>query len=192
MQVVRRRHFVVAFGTTTKEAFTGSATVVKSEDLAKRQTSNVANALVGAVPGLQMRGASGQPGGTAGAMNIRGISSISSDYAGTEPLISTLMKKNPGITAIFTMSDAMAIGAIRKLRDMGMKVPEDISVIGFDGISLGEYMIPRLTTIRQMEDRLADEGLEILLDCIENKSSPSHRLIPFELVEGESVADITA
>ena len=104
----------------------------------------------------------------------------------------SLMKKNPGITAIFTMSDAMAIGAIRKLRDMGMKVPEDISVIGFDGISLGEYMIPRLTTIRQMEDRLADEGLEILLDCIENKSSPSHRLIPFELVEGESVADITA
>ena len=50
---------VVAFGTTTKEAFTGSASVMKSEQLQKRQTSNVANSLVGNVAGLQMRGASG-------------------------------------------------------------------------------------------------------------------------------------
>lgn len=78
---------VVAFGTTTKEAFTGSATVVKAEDLARRQTTNVATSLVGAVPGLQMRGATGQPGSGAGSMSIRGLSSISSDYAGTEPLI---------------------------------------------------------------------------------------------------------
>lgn len=78
---------VVAFGTTTKEAFTGSATVLKSDELAKRQTTNVANALVGAVPGLQMRGSSGAPGAGAGSMNIRGLSSISSSYAGTEPLI---------------------------------------------------------------------------------------------------------
>lgn len=78
---------VVAFGTTTKEAFTGSATVLKSDELAKRQTTNVANALVGAVPGLQMRGSSGAPGAGAGSMNIRGLSSISSSYAGTDPLI---------------------------------------------------------------------------------------------------------
>ena len=75
---------VVAFGTTTKEAFTGSASVVKSEELQKRATSNVANALVGTVPGLQMRGASGAPGAGAGSMNIRGISSL---YASTSPLI---------------------------------------------------------------------------------------------------------
>ena len=75
---------VVAFGTTTKEAFTGSAAVMKSEDLQKRQTTNVANALVGNVPGLQMRGASGAPGAGAGSMNIRGIASM---YAGTEPLV---------------------------------------------------------------------------------------------------------
>ncbi len=75
---------VVAFGTTTKEAFTGSASVVKSDDLAKRQTTNVANALVGNVPGLQMRGQSGAPGAGAGSMNIRGISSL---YADTNPLV---------------------------------------------------------------------------------------------------------
>lgn len=75
---------VVAFGTTTKEAFTGSAAVVKSEELQRRQVTNVANALVGNVPGLQMRGQSGAPGAGAGAMNIRGISSL---YADTEPLV---------------------------------------------------------------------------------------------------------
>ena len=75
---------VVAFGTTTKEAFTGSASVVKSEDLQKRSTANVTNALVGSVPGLQMKGASGAPGAGSGSINIRGISSL---QASTDPLV---------------------------------------------------------------------------------------------------------
>ena len=75
---------VVAFGTTTKEAFTGSAAVMKSDDLAKHITTNVTDALVGAVPGLQIRGASGAPGSGSGSINIRGIASM---YAGTDPLV---------------------------------------------------------------------------------------------------------
>lgn len=75
---------VVAFGTAKKEAFTGSATVIKAEDLEKRQTTNVMNALVGSVAGLQMRGLKGTPGSDAGSVNIRGISSL---YASTNPLI---------------------------------------------------------------------------------------------------------
>ncbi len=74
---------VVAFGTTTKEAFTGSAAVVNSKDLQKHTTTNVADALVGSVPGLQMRGSTGSPGST-GNINIRGISSL---YSGITPLI---------------------------------------------------------------------------------------------------------
>ncbi|MBR5924717.1 MAG: SusC/RagA family TonB-linked outer membrane protein [Bacteroidales bacterium] len=75
---------VVAFGTTTKEAFTGSASVLKADDIQKRQTTNIANALVGSVAGLQMKGASGAPGAGSGSINIRGISSL---YAGTDPLV---------------------------------------------------------------------------------------------------------
>lgn len=76
---------VVAFGTEKKSAFTGSAAVVNSEDLSKKITTNVADALVGSVPGLQIRGASGQPGSSStSGINIRGISSI---YADTEPLV---------------------------------------------------------------------------------------------------------
>lgn len=75
---------VVAFGTTSKEAFTGSASVVNADDLRTKTTANVADALVGSVPGLQMRSTSGAPGAGNGDITIRGISSI---YSNTTPLV---------------------------------------------------------------------------------------------------------
>ncbi|MCD8183997.1 MAG: SusC/RagA family TonB-linked outer membrane protein, partial [Bacteroides sp.] len=75
---------VVAFGTAKKSAFTGSASVVGTEELSKRITTNVADALVGSVAGLQMRGGSGAPGSSGGSINIRGIASM---YANTDPLV---------------------------------------------------------------------------------------------------------
>ena len=75
---------VVAYGTAKKSAFTGSAAVVGSEELSKKVTTNVADALVGSVSGLQMRGSSGQPGASQGSINIRGIASM---YADTDPLV---------------------------------------------------------------------------------------------------------
>ena len=101
-----------------------------------------------------------------------------------------LIEKNPDITAVFTMSDAMAIGACRAFRDLGYKVPENISVIGFDGLAISDYLCPRLTTIRQIEEDLASEGLNVLLDSIENKASCCHKIVPFEFIEGESVKKI--
>ena len=101
-----------------------------------------------------------------------------------------LLKRCPDITAVFTMSDVMAIGACRKLNDLGYKVPDQISIIGFDGISLTDYFNPRITTIRQLGDELVDEGLNILLNCIERKFPPVQKLIPFEFVKGESVKNI--
>jgi TonB-linked SusC/RagA family outer membrane protein len=75
---------VVAFGTATKESFTGSATTIKADDIAKVQTSNALEALDGKVAGVQMRNASGQPGDVSPTIRIRGISSIN---AGNAPLI---------------------------------------------------------------------------------------------------------
>ena len=74
----------VAFGTAKKSAFTGAASVVSAEELNKRVATNVADALVGTVPGLQMRGSSGAPGSNDGKINIRGIASL---YAETDPLV---------------------------------------------------------------------------------------------------------
>ena len=75
---------VVAYGTAKKSSFTGSASVVSSDEIGKIQSSNVANALSGKVSGVQLNNASGQPGATAPTIRIRGISSIN---AGNDPLV---------------------------------------------------------------------------------------------------------
>lgn len=101
---------VVAFGTTTKEAFTGSAAVMKSEEISKRSTTNIANALVGQVAGLQMRGASGAPGAGSGSMNIRGIASM---YAATDPLIIVDGAPYPANLSNIPQSDIESISVLK-------------------------------------------------------------------------------
>lgn len=98
-----------------------------------------------------------------------------------------LLDKMPEITAVFAMSDVMAVGAIRAIRDRGLRVPEDISIIGFDGIDIGNYMAPRLTTIRQHREEIASRSVEILLKCIDGYPTAVHEVEPFYLVPGESV-----
>lgn len=98
-----------------------------------------------------------------------------------------LIDKNKDITAIVTMSDSMAIGACRSIFDMGLSVPDDISVTGFDGLPYADYYNPRITTIKQQADRLAAEGLAILLNTLERNEPARHELIPFEFINRESV-----
>ena len=101
-----------------------------------------------------------------------------------------LFEQMPDLTAVFAMADVLAVGAIRAIRDRGLRVPEDVSVIGFDGIELGNYLSPRLTTVRQARERIADRSLEILLSDIAGERPAVHELLPFDIVEGESAAKI--
>lgn len=109
--------------------------------------------------------------------------SMQGGYAAAEHLLAHC----PGLTAIFAMSDLMAVGAIRAIQDHGLRVPQDIAVAGYDGIALGRYTVPRLTTIRQNTTVLAERAADILLHCIEENAPARHETVPFELVEGESV-----
>ena len=109
--------------------------------------------------------------------------SFDSAYRGMERLIG----KFPDVTAVFAMSDVMAIGAIRALFDMGYRVPEDISVIGFDGTTLAEYYNPKIATIKQQYKTLATRSVEILFGQIELKKDPIHEIVPFEFMNGESI-----
>lgn len=108
--------------------------------------------------------------------------------------VSELLKKFPEMTAVFTMSDAMAIGAIRGLADNQKKVPDDISVTGFDGLKITDFYVPRITTIRQVSKDLALQGLDLLITNIESPKteelSQVHKLISFDFVQGESVKKI--
>ncbi len=98
-----------------------------------------------------------------------------------------LLGRNPEFTALFAMSDVMAIGAIRALNDAGKRVPEDVSVMGFDGLPIGEYMVPRLSTISQSVEDLAQQSLELLQNTIEDGSAARHEIIPVAVLEKESV-----
>ncbi|NBI09884.1 LacI family transcriptional regulator [Colidextribacter sp. OB.20] len=107
-------------------------------------------------------------------------------YAATR----VLLERCPELTAIFAVSDVMALGAIRALNDMGKRVPEDISVVGYDGIVTGQYSLPRLTTVRQDTQKLAERGVDTLLRSIQRRSPPVHELVPFHLIQGESAAPL--
>ena len=101
-----------------------------------------------------------------------------------------LLGRCPELTAIFAVSDVMAMGTVRALQDLGKRVPEDISVLGYDGIALADYFVPRLATVRQDTQRMAERGVAVLLRNIERPNRPFHEVVPFQLIPGESVACI--
>ena len=101
-----------------------------------------------------------------------------------------LLTRNPKVTALFAMSDVMAIGAIRGLRDAGRRVPEDVSVIGFDGLAIGAYTVPRLATVLQDVDALAQRSLELLNRQIEDGSEACCETVPVQLLWRESATEI--
>ena len=98
-----------------------------------------------------------------------------------------LLSRNRGYTAIFALADVMAIGSVRALWEQGKRVPQDVSVIGVDGLNLGSYLTPRWSTGRQDAPEIARRSVEILLSALETGASPVHEQISFELLPGESV-----
>lgn len=100
-----------------------------------------------------------------------------------------LLDKMPELSAVFAMSDVMAIGAMRAIIDRGLRIPEDVSVVGFDGIDLARYLKPTLTTIRQNRENIAMKSVNILLEHIDDESKEAvHIVEPFRLVNGESTS----
>jgi LacI family transcriptional regulator len=102
------------------------------------------------------------------------------------------MDRCPELTAIFALSDVIAVGVIRALHDRGLRVPEDVSVMGYDGVPIGEFIVPRLTTVRQDIGTMARLGADTLLRQMNERQAPTYDYVPFFLVEGESVGPCRA
>lgn len=102
-----------------------------------------------------------------------------------------LLEKGREFTALFTASDVMAVGAIRALHEKGLRVPEDVSVIGFDGLDVGSFLIPKLSSVVQPAQMMAKRSVEILISQIEGETLAVHETVPFELWERESVVTIS-
>ncbi len=96
----------------------------------------------------------------------------------------------PDATAVFAMSDTVAMGVIRALTDMGRSVPGDVSIVGYDGVEMGKFFIPRLTTVAQPINDIARESVTMLMDMLENGEDPRHVIVDAALILRESVGKV--
>ncbi|MDD5934358.1 MAG: LacI family DNA-binding transcriptional regulator [Clostridiales bacterium] len=96
-------------------------------------------------------------------------------------------------TCIMAPDDYSALGVMNTARRNNLRVPDDISVVGYDGITLAQALEPKLTTIRQDTDKIGTEAARQLINLIENPMSTSIRnlFLKVQLIKGESVADLT-
>ena len=99
-----------------------------------------------------------------------------------------LLESDRKFTALFAVADVMAIGAVRALHDKGLRVPEDVSVMGFDGLMLGSFLVPQLSTVAQPAQQMAERAVEMLIAQIEDSRQAAHERVPFEIWQRESVA----
>ncbi|SEF67991.1 DNA-binding transcriptional regulator, LacI/PurR family [Thermomonospora echinospora] len=97
--------------------------------------------------------------------------------------------RDPEVTAIFAANDAMALGLLRALREAGRRVPEEVSVVGFDDVPEAPYFSPPLTTVRQNFGEVGFRAFRLMLDRIDApdaEAMPHRRVVEPELVVRES------
>lgn len=113
---------------------------------------------------------------------VKGVFLESSGYNATKKLLS---KQKP--TAIFLGDDIMAIGAMKAIKELGLRIPEDISIIGFDDIEIARHLTPTLTTLRMKIPEMASIVVNTLITSIDNELDFSASYtVPVELIKRES------
>ena len=116
---------------------------------------------------------------------VQGDWTAASGYAAGERLAA-----DPEVTAVFCANDELALGLIRAMHEQGRRVPSDVSVVGFDGLALGEYSFPPLTTVRQDFKRHGHEMVDLVLEQAASGPLDGSRsiIIPTELLVRGSTA----
>lgn len=112
--------------------------------------------------------------------------SMENGYITTKKLI----ESGEPFTAIFATSDLMAVGVYRALFEAGKRIPEEVSVMGYDGIEIGDYMYPKLTTLAQPVEELAVATFELLLDQMDEVCGRKNLIFAGRLIEKGSVRNL--
>lgn len=107
-------------------------------------------------------------------------------YAGMEQLL----ERRGDLTAVFVISDAMAVAAMKALHDHGKRVPEDCSVVAIDGIDMSAYFVPTLTTLIQPRWELGEHSVRILVEMIEGRAGNRHIQLDTRIRRGGSVSPL--
>lgn len=113
-------------------------------------------------------------------------------YDGGYRAMTDILLKEPSVTAVFAMADIMAIGAARAIQDAGRRIPEDVSIVGFDGLPICGYYTPRLSTVIQQTALMAKTSFKLLDDAIQSGAHARHVLTPYEIVERDSICELNA
>jgi DNA-binding LacI/PurR family transcriptional regulator len=103
--------------------------------------------------------------------------------SGFEATAKLLASSRP--TALFCMNDATAVGAMGALRQAGLRIPADVSVVGFDDSEIAEFSCPPLTSVRQPRLQMGRKGAELLMDAMQGRS-PASKVLDVELILRES------
>lgn len=114
--------------------------------------------------------------------------SLATGY-GELDLSEVLSRKRP--TAIIASNDLLALGVISAVRREGFKVPDDVSVAGFDGIAIGQLMYPPLTTIEMADASMGATAASLLLDIALNSALPRHLTLGYKLNPGGTVRQLS-
>lgn len=100
------------------------------------------------------------------------------------------LKKNPELTAVFCASDLMAIGFMRRCHELGIAIPDQISVLGFDDINLAKYVTPALSTVRQDFGTMGYEATLLLINNIKSQEFGIHKNLQQKVVDRSSVKNL--
>ncbi|BCP64467.1 LacI family transcriptional regulator [Streptococcus parasuis] len=100
--------------------------------------------------------------------------------------VEVFLRKHPQIDAIFTINDFAALDTIEILEKIGKRVPEDVQIVGYDGILQAEERSQYLSTIRQQIGEMAKEAVACLLDIIDKKERPLQITLPISYIEGKT------
>ncbi|REE93139.1 LacI family transcriptional regulator [Paenibacillus taihuensis] len=109
---------------------------------------------------------------------------------GGERAMLRILEEHPGVTAVFCSSDLMALGAMRALEKRGRKVPDSVSVIGYDDIILSSYCVPKLTTIHQNKYDMGWAAAKLLIEMLEGKEINHNVVLDNELIIRESTKSL--
>jgi DNA-binding LacI/PurR family transcriptional regulator len=98
------------------------------------------------------------------------------------------LAEDPEVTAVFAANDQTALGVLRALHDAGRRVPDDVSVVGFDDTPEAAYVVPALTTSRHDFAEVGRRCVDLLLSLADGAEEERHEIVPAELIVRESTA----
>lgn len=97
------------------------------------------------------------------------------------------MESEVSFTALYAISDLTAFGAYKAILEAGKKIPDDYSVIGFDGIDISKYFHPSLTTMKQPCEEMVKSSIKLLMEAIHGQNEKKQCIFQADLIERESV-----